>query len=87
MAKDDDLATQILAGTLEKYTWSINREAENKWTCDVGSGPKVLKDFTDPYGLEVVSVLTSHIQSFLNGPDTTHPPAPRHREQETMYDM
>lgn len=54
-AEDPDLASVIMNGVLEQYTWSLNREAEGKWTCDSGNGAKVLKDCTDAYGLELVS--------------------------------
>lgn len=55
-AEDPDLAAIILIGVLEKYTWTINREGENKWTCDSGYGPKILKDCTDVHGLAIVSI-------------------------------
>lgn len=54
-AEDPDLAAIIINGVLEQYTWTINREASDKWTCDSGAGPKLLKDCTDADGLEVVS--------------------------------
>lgn len=54
-AEDPDLATIIMNGVLEQYTWTLQREAENKWTCDSGAGPKHLKNCTDAHGLELVS--------------------------------